>query len=110
MIETLYQTPAPEKEKSECYVLVLSSRASTRGTAYVFMEEHGTWDHQLQAFRYSVKSINTDEQLTYQQAHSLYETTKCKLARMGFIHSFGSNWNRKVACPDPMPEPELVTA
>jgi len=110
MIETLYQTHAPEKDKSECYVLVLTSRASTRGTAYVFMEEHGHWDDDLQRFRYSVNSINTDEQLTGKQALDLYETTKSNLARKGFIHSFRTEPLPKVACSDLMPEPELATA
>ena len=110
MIETLYQTPTPEKEKSECYVLVLTSRVSTRGTAYVFMEEHGKWDNDLQTFRYSVKSINTDERLTHQQALNLYETAKCRVARIGFIHSFGTDAKRKIACPDLTPESELATA
>jgi hypothetical protein len=110
MIETLYCTPAPEKGKSECYVLVLTSRVSTRGTAYVFMEEHGRWDDDLQRFRYSVSSINTDEQLTYEQALELYESAKCNLARKGFIHSFATEALRKVACQDLMPEPAMATA
>ena len=41
MIETLYKTKTPEKERSECYVLVLASRPASEDRAYVFMEEHG---------------------------------------------------------------------
>ena len=109
MIETLYNTQTPEKDKSECYVLVLTSRVSTRGTAYIFMEEHGHWDDNLHRFRYSVKSINTDEELTYKGALGLYETAKCNLARKGFIHSFATEAIRKVACGD-LREPEMATA
>jgi len=110
MIETLYNTQSPEKGKSECYVLVLTSRVSTRGTAYIFMEEHGHWDDNLQRFRYSVNSINTDEELTYKRALDLYEIAKCNLARKGFIHSFATEPTRKVACGDLMREPEMATA
>lgn len=110
MIETVYKTPAPEQGKSECYVLVLSSRVSTRGTAFVFMEEHGKWDNDVKRFRYAVNSINTDEQLTYAQALKLYETAKRNLAGRGFIYSFCQEAGRKAACSDVMPEPELASA
>jgi hypothetical protein len=48
MIETVYKTPTPEKGKSECYVLVLTSRAASGGSVYAFMEEHGQWNDDLQ--------------------------------------------------------------
>ena len=110
MIETLYKTQSPEKDKSECYVLVLTSRVSTRGTAYVFMEEHGKWDGDLQRFRYTVKSINTDENLTYEQALGLYEKAKKNVAQIGFIHSFAPGALRKAAGSNRMSEQELATA
>ena len=110
MIETLYKTQSPEKDTSECYVLVLTSRVSTRGTAFVFMEEHGKWDCELQRFRYTVKSINTDEKLTYEQALGLYETAKRNLARIGFIHSFAPTALREAAGSGRVPEQELATA
>lgn len=112
MIETLYKTQVPEREKSECYVLVLTARVSTRGTAYVFMEEYGQWDNDLQRFRYTVKSINTDEQLTYTQALDLYQTAKRNLARHGFIHSFTADGLRKEPWSNVTPElePEMATA
>jgi len=110
MIETLYKTPSPEKDKSECYVLVLTSRVSTRGTAYVFMEEHGKWDGELLRFRYTVSSINTDESLTYEKAQGLYEKAKQDAARIGFVHSFATDAVRKTASSDAMSEQELATA
>jgi hypothetical protein len=110
MIETLFKTPAPAKDRSECYVLVLTSRVSTRGTAYVFMEEHGQWDSELQRFRYTVRSINTDERLTYEQALALYENAKRDLARIGFVHSFNPDAVRKMASAEVVAEPELATA
>lgn len=109
MIETLYETQAPEKDSSECYVLVLTSRVSTRGTAYVFMEEHGRWDDALQRYRYSVNSINTDERLTYENAIDLYKTAKRNLALKGFIHSNVSDAQRKVGRANGILEPEMAT-
>ena len=110
MIETLYKTQSPEKDKSECYVLVLTSRVSTRGAAYVFMEEHGRWDNDLQRFRYVLNSINTDEHLSYKHALDLYEAAKRNLARKGFIYSVAPDAFRKIASSDVIPEPEMATA
>jgi hypothetical protein len=110
MIETLYKTPTPEKGKSECYVLVLTSRAASGGSVYAFMEEHGQWNHDLQRLLYSVHFINTDERLTYQHAHGLYETSKHRLARLGFVHSFVSEGRRKKPCSDQGPQPEVIMA
>lgn len=110
MIETLFKTPSPEKERSECYVMVLTSRVSTRGTAYVFMQEHGEWNCELQRYRYTAVSINADEGLTYEQALGLYEKAKKDVARIGFIHSFAPSNLRKGASSDQMPEHELATA
>jgi hypothetical protein len=95
MIETLYKTQNPEKGKSECYVLVFTARVASGGKVYAFMEQHGEWDPDLQRFLYEVNSINTEEQLTYQHALGLYETTKDKLATRGFVHSFASGCLRK---------------
>src|SRR5579864_1369240 len=89
MIETLYKTHSPEKGRSECYVLVLTSRAASDGKVYAFMEEHVQWSDDLQRFVYRVNSINTEEQLTYQHARGMYETAKDNLFRKGFVHSFG---------------------
>lgn len=108
MIETLYRTPSPEKGKSECYVLVLTSRAATGGKIYAFMEEHGRWNDDFQRFVYEVSSINTDEQLTFQQASSLYEASKRNLAEMGFLYSFSID--RKQPTVDRAPDPQLAFA
>lgn len=110
MIETIYRTPAPEKDKSECYVLVLTSRAATGGKVYAFMEEHGQWNEELQRFVYTVKSINTDEQLTFPQALSLYEASKRNLADKGFLHSFSPDGQRKRPIASQEPEPQLAFA
>ena len=110
MIETFYKTRTPEKNKSECYVLVLTSRAASGGSVYAFMEEHGQWNDDLQMLLYRVRSINTDEQLTYQRARGLYETSRQRLTRMGFVHSFGSDGMHKEPCPDQTLQPEALTA
>jgi len=110
MIETLYKTPTPEKGQSECYVLVLTSRVASGGKVFAFMEEHGRWNEELQLFTHEVHSINTDEQLTFQQARSLYETAKRNLAANGFLHLFAGDGQRKQAIADQIPEPELALA
>ena len=108
MIETLYRTSTPEKDKSERYILVLTSRAATGGKVYAFMEEHGRWNDDLQRFVYEVNSINTDEQLTFQQASSLYEASKRNLADKGFLYSFSID--RKQPTVDRAPDDQLAFA
>jgi hypothetical protein len=110
MIETLYKTPTPEKGKSECYVLVLTSRASSGGSVYAFMEEHGQWNEDLERLLYRVHDINADERLTYQHARGLYEGSKRRLAQLGFVHSFVSDGWRQESCSDPVPQPEAAIA
>ncbi len=110
MIETVYKTQTPEKGKSECYVLVLTSRVARGGKVFAFMEEHGQWDEELQRFRYRVKSINTEEQLSYDHALGMYQTARRNLARKGFVHCFSFDGARKEPCANEVGEPELATA
>lgn len=95
MIETLYNTQSPEKNRSECYVLVLTSRVASGGQAYAFMAEHGQWNAELQRFMYRVDTIHAEEPLSYQHARGIYETAKRNLAQRGFIHCFASDGQRK---------------
>jgi hypothetical protein len=110
MIETIYRTQTPEKGKSECYVLVLTSRVASGGKVYAFMEEHGQWNDDLQRFTYNVRSINTEEQLSYEHAVRIYETARRNLAGKGFVHCFAANGVRKEPSPDPIEQPEMATA
>lgn len=110
MIETVYKTQTPEKGKSECYVLVLTSRVARGGQVYAFMEEHGAWNEELQRFIYSVKSINTEEQLSYDHARGMYETARRNLAGKGFVHCFAADGARKEPLSYDAAEPELATA
>lgn len=108
MIETFYRTQTPEKGKSECYVLVLTSRAASNGKVYAFMEERGRWSDDLQQFIYQVNSINTEEQLTYQHARGMYENAKDHLVRKGFVHCFGPDGLHKECAPEQVLEPEAA--
>ena len=110
MIETLYKTHTPEKGKSECYVLVLTSRVSRGGKVYAFMEEHGNWSDDLQRFIYKVKSINAEEQLTYEHARTMYESARRDVIGKGFVHSFGPDGVRREAHPNPVTELEPAIA
>ena len=71
MIETLYKTKTPEKERSECYRLVLAPRPASEDKAYVFMEEHGHWE---------VKTINTEGRLTREEGLAMFNAAKKNLA------------------------------
>ncbi len=86
MIETLYKTKTPEKERSECYVLVLASRPASEDRAYVFMEEHGRWDEELGRFIHEVKTINTEGRLTREEGLAMFNSAKKNLAERGFVH------------------------
>lgn len=110
MIEILYKTHTPEKDKSECYLLVLTARVSRGGKVYAFMEEHGNWNDELQRFTYKVNSINAEEQLNYEGARAMFESARCKLIRKGFVHSFGPDGASKATCPDQVSERELALA
>jgi hypothetical protein len=91
VIETLYKSGTPERGKSECYVLVLASRAGSNGKAYLFMEDHGYWDDSLQRFVFHANSVVADKDMTCKLARGMYEVAKCYLVDQGFIHSFAPN-------------------
>lgn len=110
MIETLYKTSEPEREKSECYVLVLARRTGDGKGLYAFMEEHGQWDELTQRFAYQVMSIEIEDELTHQRAVDLYENAKLRLARRGFVHSFLMDYRPISPQPDRLSLAEQITA
>lgn len=95
MIETLYKTDTPEKEKSECCLLVLTPRPTSDGRVYSFMEEHGWWDDSELRYVRKVKSISANENLTREAAESLYSRTKQNLAALGFTHSVVDSYSHR---------------
>lgn len=109
MIETLYKTSEPEREKSECYVLVLARRTGEGKGLYAFMEKHGRWDDLTQRFGYQVMSIEIDE-VTYQRALAIYEDARQRLAQRGFVHSFVTDFRPMSSQADHLPLAEQVTA
>ena len=110
MIETLYTTKSPEKERSECYVLVLASRPASDGKAYVFMEEHGRWDDELDRFIHEIKTINTEDKLTHEEGLALFDFAKKNLAERGFVHVFVPEYSRKMTQICQLRELETVGA
>lgn len=94
MIETLYKTETPVRGESECYVLVLTSRASTGRKIYAFMQEHGQWDETLESFAYKVDSIGASDTLTRDEGLALYEEAKHRLSSKGFVHAFQPDFVR----------------
>jgi hypothetical protein len=110
MIETLYKTSKPEREKSECYVLVLARRTGDGKGLYAFMEEHGQWDDGAQRFLYRVMSIEIEDELTRQRARAIYDDAKQRLAQRGFVHSFVMDYRPRDPRADPLPAAEQATA
>jgi hypothetical protein len=110
MIETLYKTEAPEKEKSERYVLVLTPRPASHGTVYSFMEEHCRWDDSQMRLLHEVTSINAEGQMSYEAGLSMYNNAKMLLAERGFVHSFAPDWLRKKPKSYPMFQAEPALA
>ena len=108
MIETIYKTQTPEKGRSECYILVLTTRAASDGKFFAFMEEHGQWSDDLQRFTFRVNSIHADERLSYQHARGIYETAKSNLAQKGFVHSFALDGRRKAASSTQLAEAHVA--
>lgn len=88
MIETLYNTGNPDKEKSERYILVLTPKPASKGRRYSFMEKHGYWDDDQKRLHFDVTSIRTEEQMTYEDGLEAYNSARRRLAEKGFIHSF----------------------
>jgi hypothetical protein len=80
MIETLYRPDFPITERSERYVLVLTSRAASGQRRFAFMEEHGKWDESSQRLSIRPVSVHADENLTWEDAHKLYQDTRAHLA------------------------------
>jgi hypothetical protein len=110
MIETLYKTGKPEREKSECYVLVLARRTGERQGLYAFMEEHGQWNDSTQRFAYQVMSIEVEDEFTHQRALAVYNDAKQRLAQRGFVHSFVMDYRSKVPQAGRLPLAGQVTA
>jgi hypothetical protein len=110
MIETLYKTSKPEREKSECYVLVLARRTGDGQGRYAFMEEHGQWDDSAQRFLHQVMFIEIEDELTRQRALAIYDDAKHRLAQRGFVHSFVMDHRPGVPQADPLPAAEQAIA
>ncbi len=110
MIETFYKTDMPEKGRSECYVLVLSSRPASERKVYVFMEEHGYWDDSLEKFLYEIISVSAEEDLNQQKALAMYNTSKRTLVQRGFIHTFAPDFHCKKQHEYQLLEPVLMSA
>jgi hypothetical protein len=110
MIETLYKTSKPERDRSECYVLVLARRTGDGQGLYAFMEEHGQWDDSAQRFLYQVVSIEVEDELTHQRALAIYDDAKQRLAQRGFVHSFVMEYRSRSPQADPLSVAEQATA
>ncbi len=110
MIETLYRTDTPEKGRSEFYVLVLTARPASHGRVYTFMEEHGYWDDHLERVLHEVVSISAEGDLNHEQALTMYDASRKRLAQRGFVHSFVRGCRSKAPHADQPSELETASA
>ncbi len=108
MIETIYETKHPDKNKSERYVLVLTSRPTSRSKTYSFMEERGRWDETANRFLHDVSSIRVEEGTTHSEALDLYNKAKAKLAERGFIYAFSPDYREESMQVVPSQNQELL--
>jgi hypothetical protein len=67
--------------------LVLAPRAASGYKRYAFMAEHGKWDEDSRRFSILPVSIHAEENLTWDEAHKLYEDARTGIAQKGFVHS-----------------------
>ncbi len=110
MIETFYRTKLPVKGLSECYVLVLTSRAASGRKVYLFMEEHGQWDESSERFHYKVSSTSHEDGMLYEDALAMYDSARQRLAELGFIYSFVKEYKRKTLRQYQLLEQESMSA
>jgi hypothetical protein len=110
MIETLYRPGLSITDKSEHYILVLASRAASEGKRFTFMAEHGMWDEESGRFSIRPVSVYADENLTWDDAHKLYQDTRSRLAQKGFSHSCVHRHRRVGMHETPAAEREPVLA
>lgn len=110
MVETFYRTELPVKGVSECYVLVLTSRAASGRKVYLFMEEHGQWDEASENMQFTVSSTVPEDGMPYDDAVALYNAAKQRLAKLGFTYSSVTDYLRKTAQEYRSLERESVSA
>jgi hypothetical protein len=92
-VETLYKTKTPEKDKSECYELVLDSVAGTPPRTFRFLEKHGWWDEASKTYVLARTTIDTEEEaITLEEAETMFNAAKSNRARNGFVHSFAPDY------------------
>ena len=74
------------------------------------MEEHGYWDDRLERVLYEVVSISAEGDLSQEQARTMYDASRKRLAQRGFVHSFVRGCRSKGPHADQASELETVSA
>lgn len=88
-VETLYKTKTPQKERSECYEIVIDLLPWIGPRNFRFLEKHGFWDEKSESYIVAATDIDSfEEGRTLEEAEAQFEQTKALHARNGFVHSF----------------------
>jgi hypothetical protein len=92
-VETLYKTKTPEKDKSECYELVIGTVPGTSPRTFRFLEKHGWWDEESKTYVLSRTTIDTEQEaITLEEAETMFEAAKANRASNGFVHGFAPDY------------------
>jgi hypothetical protein len=98
-IETLYRTRTPQKQRSECYEIVIDILPWVGPRNFRFVKKHGCWHEESNAYTLSLADADAIERgVTLQEAEALYEAAKAECAHNGFVHSFAPDYSRDGSC------------
>ena len=93
-VETLYRTPTPMKETSECFEIVIDLLPWTGPRNFRFIKKHGRWDEESSRHILTPIDIEAVEKgITLEQAEAMYAAAKSECARAGFVHSFAPDYS-----------------
>jgi hypothetical protein len=92
-VETLYNTKTPEKERSECYEIVIDLLPWIGPRNFRFLEKHGWWDEASESYVIAAQDMDSfEEGRTLEEAEARFEQAKANHAKNGFVHSFAPDY------------------
>ena len=93
-VETLYRTEAPERERSECFEIVIDILPWIGPRNFRFLKKHGQWDEGSKRYVLVLADAEAVERgVTLLEAEAMYAAAKSECARAGFVHSFAPDYS-----------------
>lgn len=94
-VETLYRTRTPQKERSECFEIVIDILPWIGPRNFRFVQKHGSWEEDSGTYLLAPTDPEALEKgITLQEAEARYAAAKSECARRGFVHSFAPDYSR----------------